>query len=206
MPLTGVIFLGGGHGKRLNGVVKPLLTLEGKTLLDYSLQALDDSVGHTRTIAVTAPDHRLPPGMPQTLEDPPFGGPVAGISVGLTYLYPNKNYPDTGCERIAIFTGDAPLAPLLLPRLLSHATERDGAICQWDGRLNYLIGVYDVTALARALPENPHGCSARKVLGALDLAIVTDDEHFSADIDIPDDICRVQRLIHTHLGTRSANT
>lgn len=93
-PRTGAvdaIVLAGGTGRRLGGASKPDVVLAGERLLDRVLAA----VAARRRICVVAPESvRLPAGVLRTLEDPPHGGPVAGISAGLAALAAAAGSPD----------------------------------------------------------------------------------------------------------------
>lgn len=80
------IILGGGRSARM-GRDKRALTLGGRSLLAIAVDACATHDG----IVVVSPD--LPDDVPadrvtRTLEDPPFGGPVAGIAAGLSALPP----------------------------------------------------------------------------------------------------------------------
>jgi molybdopterin-guanine dinucleotide biosynthesis protein A len=80
---TALIVLGGGEGRRLGGVSKPDLLLGGRRLLDRVLDAGADCAPRV----VVAPETvEAPHGVLRTLEDPPAGGPVAGIAAGLALL------------------------------------------------------------------------------------------------------------------------
>ena len=73
------IVLAGGAGRRLGGVDKAALEVGGRTLLDRVLAALVDA----RRVVVVGPSRSLPPGVIVTSEQPPGGGPVAGLAAGL---------------------------------------------------------------------------------------------------------------------------
>ena len=74
------IVLAGGTGRRLGGVLKPQVTVRGRRLLDHVL----DATAQARRVVVVAPETvPVPDGVVRTLEDPPHGGPVAGIAAGL---------------------------------------------------------------------------------------------------------------------------
>ncbi|UEJ82960.1 NTP transferase domain-containing protein [Brachybacterium halotolerans subsp. kimchii] len=80
---TALIVLGGGEGRRLGGVSKPDLLLGGRRLLDRVLDAGSECAPRV----VVAPETvEVPSGVLRTLEDPPAGGPVAGIAAGLALL------------------------------------------------------------------------------------------------------------------------
>ena len=75
------IVLAGGRGSRLGGVSKPGVTVGGRRLLDIALAA----VASARQVVVVG-DLPVPDGVRLTREDPPFGGPVAGVAAGFEFL------------------------------------------------------------------------------------------------------------------------
>ncbi|WBM80051.1 NTP transferase domain-containing protein [Cryobacterium breve] len=80
--------LAGGRGSRLGGAVKPAVEVAGRTLLS---RVLDARTLARRVVIVGPASARSAAGPEATgalwaLEDPPFGGPVAGIAAGLAAL------------------------------------------------------------------------------------------------------------------------
>ncbi|QRV01717.1 NTP transferase domain-containing protein [Arcanobacterium phocisimile] len=202
--MRGTIFLGGGRAKRLHGQAKPHLQIGDRSLLTHAIACLEQFTGNIPCVLVSPPDRRIPAKIIQTLEDPPYGGPVAGISAGLAALdrvTKPDNDPPPNYDFVAIFSADAPLAPLLLPALFNAARGHQGAIASWEGKKNYLVGIYQYSALVSCLPSNPHGMSARVAFADIDLATVDDLANFSADIDHHADIKRVQTLVAQHAIT-----
>ncbi|MDY7543501.1 MULTISPECIES: molybdenum cofactor guanylyltransferase [unclassified Cryobacterium] len=83
-----LIVLAGGRGSRLGGAVKPAVEVAGRTLLS---RVLDARTLARRVVIVGPASARSAAGPEATgalwaLEDPPFGGPVAGIAAGLAAL------------------------------------------------------------------------------------------------------------------------
>lgn len=104
-----VVVLAGGTGRRLGGASKPDVVARGARLLDHVLTGLAALSGPSRSscpagsagrvgrsgpsgagaprpgrVVVVAPERvALPPGVLRALEDPPLGGPVAGIAAGV---------------------------------------------------------------------------------------------------------------------------
>ncbi|WP_250448303.1 NTP transferase domain-containing protein, partial [Actinotalea sp. C106] len=74
--------LAGGTGARLGGVSKPEVTVADRELLDH---VLDATAGADRVVVV-GPAALARPGVLTVLEDPPRGGPAAGIAAGLDAL------------------------------------------------------------------------------------------------------------------------
>ena len=77
--------VGGGGGERLGGVSKPDLVFGGVRLVDRVCCALGE-VADAGVVAIVPPSVRVPSGVACTLEDPPGGGPLAGIDAGLAAL------------------------------------------------------------------------------------------------------------------------
>ncbi|XBH22762.1 nucleotidyltransferase family protein [Jonesiaceae bacterium BS-20] len=81
------IILAGGAGARLGGVDKALLEHDGETLLARLVTALASRVsqivivGHPRDLRVETDAQII-----WTLEDPPAGGPLAGLEAGVRVL------------------------------------------------------------------------------------------------------------------------
>lgn len=89
-PLPGLdaIVLAGGRARRLGGADKAHVELDGRGLLAHVLDGLA-ATGLVGRAAVVGPsdaadDAALP--LVRVQEDPPFGGPVAGIGAGLAAL------------------------------------------------------------------------------------------------------------------------
>ncbi|MEW6864481.1 molybdenum cofactor guanylyltransferase [Trueperella pyogenes] len=178
MELAAVIIQAGGTGARLGGASKPDFLIGGRRLLDILFDEL--CAAFSVTSVVIAPDDvAIPTGAIRTLENPPRGGPLAGVAAGLAVL----DLPDDAVVGLA--TCDAPLAPRLYPKLLA-SMGAEGAVPTTDrGWPQYLHGVYRLGAL-RALTFERDG-SIRKAFGALRLARVADVECCCMDVDTPQD-------------------
>ena len=108
-PRVQAVILAGGTARRMGGITKADVPIKGKRMLDY---LLDDLAAQqiTSVTVVAPPSVQLPPGVQRSLEDPPLGGPVAGIAAGLACLHPAK-------ELTLLLSCDAPLAARCLPAL-----------------------------------------------------------------------------------------
>ena len=80
------VILAGGRASRLGGASKPDVRVGGRRLLERVLAATV-AAGVRRTVVV-GPSGLVAPPVLSALEDPPFGGPVAGIAAGLAALAP----------------------------------------------------------------------------------------------------------------------
>ena len=105
------IVVGGGGGERLGGVSKPELTLGGMRLIDRVCGVLVEAC-RAGCVAVVPPTVRVPEEVVRTLEDPPSGGPLAGIDAGLRALGVDDDV------LVVVVSVDAPGVARLLPALL----------------------------------------------------------------------------------------
>jgi len=167
MPGTpySAIILSGGRAARLGGVDKTDLAVAGTTLLARVLAAVADA----EKIVVSGPRaaHEVEDGDDRVcwvLEDPPNGGPVAGIAAALTQV----NGPS-----VVILAGDLPFAagiPAVLLRALADAPDADAVVPRDEhGWWQPLAAAYRTDALREALGAlgSAHGQSARTLLSHL---------------------------------------
>nr|WP_240611449.1 NTP transferase domain-containing protein [Actinobaculum sp. 313] len=213
---------------RLGGVSKPDVVVGGQRLLDLALAEVgraciavaqggaqhDSAVVPVPKIVVVAPDGvALPPDVHRTLEDPPLGGPVAGLAAGLAEL---KEH--VGVHRravVALLTCDAPLAPRLYPELLRQLSAHPraaGAVPvsgevvnraasdmreRPDGRTfrQYLNGVYGAEELADTLRGDTRNSSARALFADLPVIEVPDTDNVSMDVDTWDDAADLEHRL-----------
>ena len=184
--------VGGGGGERLGGVSKPDLTLGGVRLIDRVCGVLVEACG-AGCVAVVPPTVRVPEGVVRTLEDPPSGGPLAGIDAGLRALGVDDDV------LVVVVSVDAPGVAGLVPALLGSPLGSDS-----EGRIavggdpqpfdQYLMGVYRAGALRRILDEavaalgSVRGVGVRRVLRDLELERVNVGADVCRDIDTPEDV------------------
>ncbi|ALC99682.1 molybdopterin-guanine dinucleotide biosynthesis protein MobA [Actinomyces sp. oral taxon 414] len=160
-----VLVLAGGTGQRLGGASKPDVVVRGARLLDHVLNgvaAVRGEAGEGRTVVVAPAGVEVPDGVLRALEDPPLGGPVAGIAAGLARLAAEPGGP---APRTAVLTCDAPESWRALPvlvRALGAAPDRCAGVCALDGDYaQYLLGVYRTAPLRGAVA--PGGAPLRDV-------------------------------------------
>ncbi len=193
------IVLAGGRGRRLAGrppgVTKAEVLVAGRTLLD---RALDATAGALRVVVV-GPAHLARPGVVTVLEDPPDGGPVAGLAAGLAAL----GGPGDAGRPVLVLACDVPRAAEAVPALLAALAAdpgADGAHLVRDGRAQ-LVAVHRPGPLRAALAGlaaedgGVRGASVRRLLGRLRMAEVPDDDHRSADADTWDDVARLESVL-----------
>lgn len=180
------VIVAGGRGSRLGGVAKPGLSLGGRRLLDIALAAASDA----RRVVVVG-DLAVPEGVLLTREDPPWGGPVAGVEAGLAALADHA--PWTLLLAADLPDAEAAVAELLAAASSPAAQAADG-VCLLDatGRLQWLLGVYRTDAVAgRMAARAAEGFTAMyRLLEPLDLVGVVPRAASVADVDTPEDAAR----------------
>jgi molybdopterin-guanine dinucleotide biosynthesis protein A len=173
--LSGVV-LSGGTAARLGGIDKSGLELDGRTLLEWSVDAFADA----DEVVVVGPEASATPRpVTFTREDPPRGGPVAGLLSGVDAL---RRTP----AMIGVLAVDMPhVTAATVRRLRAAAVGHDGAfLLDRDGR-RQLAGVVlaDRLAAVRPPPGQAHGMSLRALLADLDLVGVPADGTEARDVD-----------------------
>ena len=170
------VVLAGGTAARMDGVDKASIELAGRTLLAYAVDAFLDA---DEVVVVGPAGVRTDRPVTTVFEDPPRGGPVAGLLTGVDALLRTPLL-------VGVLAVDMPrVTPATMRRLREAAAGRDGAfLVDADGR-RQLAGVLDAARLHAVRPdlEGQHGMALHRLLAPLDLAEVaaTDDE--AVDVD-----------------------
>lgn len=118
-------------------------------------------------------------------EDPPFGGPAAGLAAAL---------PLAGSEWILLLACDLPHARLLCSLLFESYREMDpeidGLVAVYENRIQWLAGIYRRSSVEAALARlgDAADASMRDLFGQLKLREVQDPEGLSRDIDTPEEL------------------
>jgi molybdopterin-guanine dinucleotide biosynthesis protein A len=208
------VVLAGGQATRLGGTAKARLVVDGERLLDRALTAS----GRAREVVVVgppeladalteAPSSEAPPDAVQhtpvlTREDPPFGGPAAGLAAGLRAL------TAPGAPWVLLLAVDVPYAAGAIT-LLEQAVSRepvDGAYLVRAGRAQWLVGLYRRAALDAALRGiTTDGASMKHLVGGLHCVEVPDRAGWSDDIDTPADAARLGATTGETGGTTADN-
>ena len=138
----------GGH--------KPALTVGGRPIIVRILQAAH---AH-RTVVVGRPD-AVPDGVEVVREEPPGGGPVAGVAAGLTAIDLACARDDTPApELVAVLAGDLPFLTAaalteLFAAMVSGPVDSPGPdvalVADREGSLNWLCAVWRTEALRARL-------------------------------------------------------
>lgn len=177
-PRLGAVVLAGGTAVRMGGFDKASIEIDGLTLLERALAAT------AAAVEVVVVGGEVPTSRPVTWtrEDPPQGGPAAGLLAGLDrFLRP----PDLVC----VLAVDMPRVDSGTVARLTDALEEgvDGAVLvDGDGRRQPLAAVYRRTALDEARPahrEKEHGLAMRRLVGLLRLVEVRAVGDEARDVD-----------------------
>lgn len=179
--------LTGGGAVRLGGADKGSIELGGRTLLEHVLAALAE----VPEVVVVGPELTTSRPVTFTLEDPPGGGPAAGLLAGLGRF---ARVP----ALVIVVAVDMPLVtPATVSRLTDAARAREGAVLLDEtGRLQYLCAAYSVAALersgARLSQDGRHGLSMRRLVEGLDLAPVPPVGPEARDVDTWEDLATLR--------------
>jgi molybdopterin-guanine dinucleotide biosynthesis protein A len=174
------VILTGGAGARLGGVDKAAIEYAGRSLLARAV----DAVAGATEIVVVGPPAPTPAPVRFTREDPPSGGPAAGLLAGRDALR-------TPVDLLVVLAVDMPLVSAgTVARLLAAAAGRDGAFLEDATGRRQLAGVLHVTRLdaVRSPAGDDHGLPLHRLLADLDLARVPAEELEARDIDTWSDL------------------
>lgn len=197
-PRHDLLVLAGGRGERLGGVDKAALEVAGVSLLR---RVLAGPTRPRRTVVVGPVV--LPPDLAAdvlvTREDPPSGGPAAGVGAGLSALEPTA-------EWTAVVAVDQPRAADVVPVLLGCAPSVAPSVdylCPVDaaGFPQWLLAVFRTSSLRSAVDEHTaserglHGLSMRRLVGSLTHQVVSVDDACLGDVDTWDDVREWERRL-----------
>lgn len=188
IPGYDAIILTGGRASRL-GSPKQRLAYSGATLLERAFAACATA----RSVIVAGPTELDPPARVRFApEDPPFGGPVAGIASGLAAL----DEAGDPADWILVLAVDHPELPAAVPALLSALAdapaEVDSVLLEHGGEPQVLLGAHRRDSLRRALAAlgRTRDVSVRRLQADLNRATVTVTGVDLSDIDTLTDAAR----------------
>jgi molybdopterin-guanine dinucleotide biosynthesis protein A len=208
-----LIVLAGGRGSRLGGVLKPAVEVAGRTLLSRVLDARPDA----RHAVVVGPPAAQPAAVPPgtapaagtpliwALEDPPFGGPVAGLAAGLAALDAHAalettlDGPEPPAGWLLVLACDLPWGADAARLLVAAASalektddRHDGVhLVDSSGHAQWLAAIYRSPALRAAvarLGDRVDGASMRQLLAGLQLEGLHDASGAGIDVDTWQDV------------------
>jgi molybdopterin-guanine dinucleotide biosynthesis protein A len=148
----------------MGGLDKTMLEVGGVTILDRILGTLT-AAGVAPLVVVGEPREVSYP-VSWSREDPPGGGPVAGLAAGLA---------EVTAPRVVVVAGDLPFLEVTTIDALRAATGDEAAadapagaiVVDATGRDQPLVGCWSADALRAALPEQPAGTSVWRLIAPL---------------------------------------
>jgi molybdopterin-guanine dinucleotide biosynthesis protein A len=186
-PELGGIVLTGGAAVRFQGADKAGIEVGGATLLEHVLGALAE----VPDVVVVGPEVVTSRPVTFLREDPPGGGPAAGLLAGL------RGFPRAPRQVVALAV-DMPLVTTATVRRLMLSAEEDGAVLvDDDERVQYLCALYRTDALLAAAPAagEEHGLSMRALVAGLLLGRVPALAWEAQDVDTWEDLLRMRERL-----------
>ncbi|MFT4229057.1 MAG: NTP transferase domain-containing protein [Microbacterium sp.] len=191
----GAILLAGGRAARMDGAVKPLFEVGGRTLLHAAVDAVTDAGAHPITIAAPVLDPSLTAEWAR--EDPPYGGPVAGIVAALDSWTAAPDPEWTFVLACDLPSVDAAVSRLVCDILLLPSDTDGLCLADASSRPQWLTGVYRTAALrdaAQRLPDRGRNAPMRALLDDLAIAVVAAPDA-TDDIDTWEDLKRAKERL-----------
>ena len=185
-----VIILAGGRSTRM-GTDKAQVRVEGIRLIDAMLSSLSSLSSLPTTPIVVSPfDLGLPPEIPTVCEDPPFGGPVAGIAAGVALAH---------ADLVAVVAVDAPHSPEALPALveaLQNAPDAAAAVAvDEEGFMQPLCAVWRKQALLGAIEKvGTRDVPAKALYTAAGSVLKCKTQGAERDYDTPEELSQIGRV------------
>lgn len=193
MDTVAVIVLTGGCSTRM-GEHKPALDVGGRPIVARIVDAVAGL-----PVVVVGDAAGVPDGVPVVREEPPGGGPVAGLAAGFTALTTGYGaQPGPGgadLERVVLLAGDLPFVTRAGVEALLAALDADPEVdtalaADAEGQVNWLCAAWRVEALRDRLAglAEPAGTSMRRLNAGARQVRVRDEGGWSVDVDTPADL------------------
>lgn len=190
----GAILLAGGRATRVDGAVKPLFDVGGRTLLARAVDAARAAHAHPLVVAAPILDESLD--VVWVADDPPFGGPVSGIVAALNRPEAWEPEPDwtlvLACDLPRV---DAAVERLRADILLLPADTDGVCLADASSRPQWLTGAYrtrPLRAAAQAMPDAGRGAPVRDLLADLAIAVIATSDDLTDDVDTWEDLQRAR--------------
>ncbi len=182
MQEVSAVVLAGGTGERLGGVDKANLTYAGRSLLARALDALPPAAP-VIVVGPQTPTHRP---VRFVREEPPLGGPAAGLLAGRDAL------GSVGGLLVVLAVDMAGVTEATVRRLVAAADGADGAILvDAQGRRQLALAV-EIGRLDAARPPlgDESGLPIHRLLAGLTLVEIRADGDEALDVDTWSDLRR----------------
>ena len=186
-PVWSLIVLAGGSSSRIGGADKAQLVFDGRTLLE---RICDDTPRGVQ-IVVAGPKRPVTREVCFASEDPPGGGPVAGLVAALAHA---------DWERVAIVSVDMPWAAEAALRMVDLLADRRALVAKdQQGRRLLCPSAWQTHRLGEVLSPFGDGrdLPMRTVLEGVDTREWTpsaSEPHLLRDVDTLDDLARIAAM------------
>jgi molybdopterin-guanine dinucleotide biosynthesis protein A len=195
--LAAVVVLAGGGSTRL-GQDKTRVLVGGVAVLDRLLDGLAAEVPGV-PVVVVGPERPTSRPVVWCREDPPGGGPVAGLARGLAQPVGRSPAPVPDDGLLAVLAGDLPFAApalsLLLAALAAAPVGTDGVLgVDSAGDDQLLVAVHRAGALRRAVAAQSAAGSVRAVVGRLSVVRAALPWPLTLDVDTAGDLERARAV------------
>lgn len=175
---------------------KPALAVGGRSIV---ARILDAVAGWP--VVVVGSDAGVPERTPVVTEEPPGGGPVAGIAAGWDALIerpyaagPTPRPPDV----VVVLAGDLPLLTRAhLESLVRAARHGRVAVTRSSTGPNWLCAAWPAPLLTDRLAAvgSPEGVSVRRLLAGVPSVEVVDASDVATDVDTPEELEDARRRV-----------
>ena len=185
VALRGLV-LAGGRASRLGGRHKPGIPIDGEPIVARAVAALRAAGAEALVVGEPA---GVPSGVPVVREDPPFGGPLAGVAAGVAALEPRAG------GVVLLVGGDMPFVAGGSLRALAEAAADGVALAVDDaGRAQPLCAAWDEHVLRSRLAAigDPANLPVRLLLDGMDPTLVPLPARELMDVDTPHDLRAAQ--------------
>lgn len=197
LPSFDAIVLAGGRGSRLNGIDKASIVLAGERLVDRAVGAATEA-GAGRVI-VAGPEHTASRYAVVVREDPPYGGPLAGVAAALPLvrapwvllLACDLEHPGLVCEQLMAGFENLSQTEASLGHEIDGFVLRDAG-----GQPQWLASLHRTSTLRRGLEALDGAFTDRplRLLFAQSRLVEVDaTDRVVADIDLPEDLQRIEK-------------
>lgn len=187
------VLLTGGRGQRLGGLDKASIEAGGESLFDRAVRA---ALG--RPVIVVGPERAAARAVTFAREDPPGGGPAAGLAagvvaasrLGLQFGSAQHDCQESGPLVAVLAVDQVGVIPGTFHRLTAAATISGGAVLIAHGHRQYGAGVYSLASLLAAIATQPswHDMPLRVLLDPIVGSEVDALGDESRDIDTLEDL------------------
>lgn len=177
------VILAGGGSSRMDGRDKAAELVGGSSLFQRALAAAAEA----RHVVVVGPKREMPLEVIHAIEDPPGGGPVAGIAAALKHLE---------SDQVVILGCDMPFVSAPFVGSLLDALTADAACAVDDeGRIQYLPCAFRADVLTRCLDAaQVHGAPLRSLFAGLDVTLIAGGG-VTLDCDTPEALEAARRAV-----------